>query len=91
VRNLLALLAAAALTFVGLGWYLGWYSIRPTPADAGHRSVTIDVDARKVDADIRRGLREGEDRLYRVLQETAREDTGRSDTARTPAGKKTAH
>src|SRR3712207_7363770 len=38
VRNLLAFLAAAALTFAGLGWYLGWYKVHSASADAGHRS-----------------------------------------------------
>jgi hypothetical protein len=82
VRNLLALLATAALTFVGLGWYLGWYKVQPAAADDGHHRVTIDVDARKMDDDIHRGLRQGEDKLYRALQEASKGDTGRGDTAK---------
>ncbi len=33
MKNLLALVGAAVVTFAGLGWYLGWYNLtrQPTP------------------------------------------------------------
>src|SRR5262249_36303008 len=36
MRNMLALLATAAITFIGLGWYLDWYSVQTTVAPSGH-------------------------------------------------------
>ena len=32
MRNILALVGAATLTFLGVGWYLGWYEIKNVPA-----------------------------------------------------------
>jgi hypothetical protein len=55
MRNLLAFLSAATLTFFGLGWYLGWYQLHSGPAVAGHRSVTIDINTVKIGDDLERG------------------------------------
>jgi len=55
MRNLLALLAAAGLTFAGAGWYLGWYHIEKAPAAEGHRAVHIDSDNEKISADLKKG------------------------------------
>ena len=45
MRNLLAFLAAAALTLIGVGWYLDWFHLQSVPGGSGHRSVTIDIAA----------------------------------------------
>jgi len=55
MRNLLALLAAAGLTFAGAGWYLGWYHVEKAPAAEGHRAVHIDFDNDKISADLKKG------------------------------------
>jgi hypothetical protein len=78
VRNLLAFLAAAALAFFGLGWYLDWYKVQSTPADSGHRSVTIDVNARKIGND----LQKGGDKLHDALDKTADEAGKRAETGK---------
>ncbi len=71
MRNLLALLATATLVFVGLGWYLGWYQISSVPAETpGHRSVTIDINAKKIGAD----FKTGSDKLQHVIDDAAKED-----------------
>lgn len=64
MRNLLAFLAAAAITIAGLGWYLGWYKIHATPAANGHRNVNIDIDTAKIGDDINRAEK-------RILDHTA--------------------
>jgi hypothetical protein len=51
MRNLLAFLAAAILTFAAVGWYLNWYQVRAVPAPSGKHSFTLDVDAKKIGAD----------------------------------------
>ena len=38
MRNLLAFAAAAVIAFLGVGWYLGWYAVRPVKTDPGHTS-----------------------------------------------------
>jgi hypothetical protein len=63
MRNLLALAAAAVLTFVVVGWYLGWYKFQSTPEPDGHRQVTIDLNSKKIGED----LKKGEAKLHGVL------------------------
>jgi hypothetical protein len=85
MRNLLALLGAAIVTFVGLGWYLGWYRLEPTPSPApGHQSVTIDIDAAKINSDIHRG----EQRVEQALEDASKGDTAkRAQSIATPLPK----
>jgi hypothetical protein len=78
MRNLLAFLAFLVIAFLGLGWYLGWYSFRTVPADAGHRGYTIDINAQKIETDVQKGVRSGEQELHDVLQNA-------KSTAATPA------
>ncbi len=56
MRNLLALLGAATLTFVGLGWYLDWYKIerKPSPV-AGTQRLEINLNSHKVGTDVVNG------------------------------------
>jgi hypothetical protein len=75
MRNLLALLGAAVLTFAGAGWYLGWYSFaEATNPSPGHQNVTIDIDAKKIDADIHTG----EKKVQAALERAAHPDTAKS-------------
>jgi len=63
MRNLLAFLAAAAIAFLGLGWYLGWYAVHPALTAPGRQSYTIDIDAKKIKDDVQRGVRKSGDAL----------------------------
>ncbi|HLN30939.1 MAG TPA: hypothetical protein VK395_24585 [Gemmataceae bacterium] len=86
MRNLLALFAAATLTLVGLGWYLGWYSVKEAPADDGHRSVNIDIDSRKIGQD----LHKGEEKLQQALDKNVKEDTSKqADSGKSDKSKST--
>jgi len=55
MRNMLALLAVAGLSFAGAGWYLGWYHVEKAPAAEGHRAVHIDINSQKISADLKKG------------------------------------
>jgi len=56
MRNLLAFVAAAALVFIGLGWYLDWYKVQSTPATAGgHQNISIDLNRDKISGDVAKG------------------------------------
>jgi hypothetical protein len=68
MRNMLAFLAALVLAFVGLGWYLGWYTVHTAPAPSGHRSLTVDIDAVKIGSD----LQKAEQKLQKKLAEKGR-------------------
>jgi hypothetical protein len=63
MRNLLAFLAAAILTFAGVGWYLDWYRIKSTPAPSGHHQLNIDVNRNKIIEDVHKGVQKGEEKL----------------------------
>jgi hypothetical protein len=52
MRNMLAFLAAVALTVIGVGWYLDWFKVHSVPASSGHRALSIDVDTNKVSHDL---------------------------------------
>jgi hypothetical protein len=52
MRNLLAFLAAAVLVFLGLGWYLDWYSFHSVPTESGHRSYNFDINTKKIQTDV---------------------------------------
>ena len=83
MRNFLAFLAAVAITFAGVGWYLGWYKVESLPAtDPGHHKVTIEVDTKQIDEDIHKGKEKVRDALDKGLKEetTKRAENGKDDT-----------
>ena len=53
MRNLLAFVAAAALTVVGVGWYLSWF-----------RTINIELNTTK----IREDLNKGEQKVHQLLE-----------------------
>jgi hypothetical protein len=73
MRNLLAFLAAAILTFAGVGWYLDWYRIRSTEAPSGHHQLNIDVNRNKIIEDVHKGVQKAEEKLHE-FQEKNRDD-----------------
>ncbi len=76
MRNLLAFLALAALTFAGLGWYLDWYKIQSTPTSAGRHSIQIDINSKKITEDVHKGVQQGEEKLQQALDKEGRQDNG---------------
>ena len=74
MRNLLAMLAFAALVFIGLGWYLDWYQVKTQAGPAGHHTVNIDVNSPKIMTDVHKGVQKGEEKLQSVLDKK-NEDT----------------
>jgi hypothetical protein len=68
MRNLLALLGAALVTFLAVGWYLDWYHITPkSAANPGHQGVEIDIDRKKIGEDVDRGIKVGEEKIKEVF------------------------
>ena len=68
MRNLLAFVGALVVTVAGLGYYLGWYTVRTGPSPAG-RSVTVDIDTGKIGQDLSRA----EQKLHKKLEERSRQ------------------
>lgn len=59
MRNILALVGAATVAFLGLGWYLGWYQISNAPSPHGKQSVTVDINPTKITEDVKKGVEKG--------------------------------
>lgn len=80
MRNLLALLAAGLLVFIGLGWYLGWYRVQTSPSADGHRQINVDVNTKKIAEDVGKGVNRS--------KEAVRDFLDRDDNGGSPAQKK---
>jgi hypothetical protein len=77
---MLALFAAALLTAIGLGWYLGWYKVRSQPASVpGQHSVQIEFDTQKIGAD----LQNGEQKIKQIIKDKTKDESKPSDAAKT--------
>ena len=92
MRNLLAFVAAAALTVGGAGWFLDWYRVRSDPAPSGYKSLSIDINPGKIGQD----LHKGERGLQRMLEGAGKGDAdkgapgkGEADKAAAGQGDKT--
>jgi hypothetical protein len=55
MRNLLALFGALTVTFLIVGYFLGWYRIQSAPSAPGHHNVNIDIDGTKIRQDLNKG------------------------------------
>ena len=55
MKNLLALVGLVVVGVGGVGWYLGWYQIGSEPAPNGHRHIEVDVNAKKIADDLKKG------------------------------------
>jgi hypothetical protein len=68
MRNLLALLGFALVTFLVVGYYLDWYHVSPKPTDpTGHRTVEIDINSKKIGADVNKGVEAVEKKGHDLL------------------------
>lgn len=59
MKNLLALIGAAAVTFAGVGWYLGWYEIESLPSPNGKQRLSVDINSQKIVDDVQKGVKKG--------------------------------
>ena len=51
MRNLLALLAAVVLIFLGLGGWRGWYGVTRQTSDLGKVAFRFEIDAVRIGQD----------------------------------------
>jgi hypothetical protein len=59
MRNILALVGAATVAFLALGWYLGWYQVSSVPSPRGQQSVHVDINPTKITEDVKKGVEKG--------------------------------
>jgi hypothetical protein len=68
MRNLLALLGAALVTFLAVGWYLDWYHITPKATGlSGQQGEEVIINKKKIVDDVNRGIKVGEEKVQEVL------------------------
>jgi hypothetical protein len=60
MKNVLALVGAALVAFLALGWYLGWYQISSLPSPNGKQAIHVDINSDKVTNDVKTGVEKGE-------------------------------
>jgi len=73
MRNLLAFLGAAILTFAFVGWYLDWYRIKSSSSQPGHQELNINLNRAKIVADVQKGVQKGEERIQDFLERSKSE------------------
>jgi len=59
MRNTLALVGAATVTFLVVGWYLGWYEVSSLPSPNGRQSLHVDINSGKITEDVKKGVEKG--------------------------------
>lgn len=60
MRNILAIVGAAAVAFLAVGWYLGWYQVSSTATSQGPQNVQVDINPNKITEDVKKGVEKGE-------------------------------
>ena len=86
MRNLLAFLAAAALTVGGVGWYRGWFVFQTNTQPSGHRNLSIDINSPKIGEDLQRGrqylLQQSEGRAHSPTPPEAKDEGPASEAGK---------
>lgn len=59
MRNILALVGAATVAFLILGWYLGWYQVSSLPTPQGKQSVQVEINPTRITEDVKQGVAKG--------------------------------
>jgi hypothetical protein len=74
MKNVFALVGAATITFVGLGWYLGWYKLIRQPGTPGTQRFQVDVNPNKFTNDMKKGAQRVEEIYDRLTDENNKPD-----------------
>ena len=61
MRNIFALVGAATVTFLAVGWYLGWYQISSLRSPQGQQSLNVSINPDKITSDVTKGVEKGEE------------------------------
>jgi hypothetical protein len=55
MRNILALIGLAVVSFLAVGWYRGWYQVQAQPGSPGQRRIQVDLNSDKISGDFQAG------------------------------------
>ena len=78
MRNLLALIGAVVVLVVGLGWYLGWYTLGTEPAGEGRQKITVDVNTDQIKNNLKKGSEIVGDLLHPDAKKVDGQPTGQN-------------
>ena len=78
MRNLLALIGAAVVLVVGLGWYLEWYKLGTEPSGDGRQKITVDVNTDQIKNNLKKGGEFVGDLLHSDQKKVDGQPTGRN-------------
>src|SRR5262249_26272760 len=67
--NLLAFVAAIAITIGGIGWYRDWFHIQTQAGAPGTRSVEININTKKIGDDLKKGEEKLIEKAEKKLEE----------------------
>jgi hypothetical protein len=81
MRNLLAFFGAAVVVLLGLGWYLGWYSITSQNAGPGQTRLQVDINKTKITTDVEEGAHKTAETIQGAI------DKAKQGNATTPDAK----
>jgi hypothetical protein len=82
MRNILAVVGAAVVAFLAVGWYLGWYQVSSTTSSKGPQSVQVDINPNKITEDVRKGVENGE----KIVDSLREQGANKEKAATPPAG-----
>ena len=85
MRNILALVGAATVTFLGLGWYLGWYKIDRN-APVGTQGVHVEINPDKISSDVKKGVVRGTEIVEDIRNGSGNSADAKPATLTTPQG-----
>jgi len=87
MRNILALIGAAVVAFLVVGWYLGWYQIARIPSPGGKQAIHVDVNPDKITNDVKKAGEQGAeivDQLRDKSKDKPKQETGPATNFFTP-------
>jgi apolipoprotein N-acyltransferase len=71
MRNFLAFVGAAVLTFLAIGYYLGWYNITREATTPGHSRLQVDINQEKIGQDVKQGSDKLKDAIDKHVPESS--------------------
>ncbi len=81
MRNLLAFFGAAVVVLLGLGYYLGWYTITQQDASPGQTRIQVDIHKDKIGKDVHNTAEKIEEAIDKNKQASPDNSDGKSSSS----------
>ena len=87
MRNILALVGAAVVAFLVVGWYLGWYQISRNASPGGKQGIQVDLNSDKISTDVKNAGEQGAEIVDQIRDKSKappKQETGPATNFFTP-------